>query len=182
MFYKEDELHWLTDLAHSWGLAEALRKQQALFAWRQAVGPQLVRWARPLYVSRGALHLAVGSYVAASQIRLLELKLVDALQRVAPDCGVHRLQLHMEPESPRHVEQSEAKVTADDYAAADRVIPCNIPLQLRERLVAAAARAQAQERVVLEMGGRRCASCRVAFLGEGTLCKLCSLVGPEEGD
>ncbi|MFO8034755.1 MAG: DUF721 domain-containing protein [Candidatus Bipolaricaulota bacterium] len=177
MFYKRDELGWLNSLAHSWGLAEAFAKQQGVFAWRHAVGQQLARWARPLYVSRGVLHLAVSSYAAASQLRMLEPKLMEALREVAPQCEVRQLRLHVQPQAAPRRGASEAQVSGEDLCAADGLVPDDVPVPLRQQLVQTAARARAQERAILEAGGRRCDACQVAFLGDGTVCPLCSLVG-----
>ncbi len=182
VFSKKSEWYWLQGLAHRWGLAEALANQEAVFAWRSAVGPQLSRWARPLYVARGVLHLSVASYVAASQLRLLEPKLVEALYKVAPDCGVRQLRLHVQPEPTPKEGPLNIEVTPADVQAAEGAVPVTVGSPLREKLVKAAARAYAQERAILHAGGHRCTACEVAFLGEGSLCPLCSLVGDKSGD
>jgi len=182
MFDKQDQWSWLDGLARQWGLSDALAKQQGVFAWRRAIGPQLARWARPLYVSHGVLHLAVASYAAASQFRMLEPQLVESLRQVAPDSGVRRLRLHVQPQAGSMPPKREAEVTAQDQARAELLVPDDTCPPLREQLVHAAARACAQEREILQAGGCRCSACGVAFLGQERVCPLCAVVGAPEGD
>lgn len=177
MCIHKDMMSWLDDLAHSWGLTDALEIQRAVFAWRKAVGSQLSGWAKPTHVTGGVLHLVVNSYAAATQLRMLESKLLEALRSVAPDCGVRQLRLHVQPEGRVTDHAQGFEVTTEDRDRAASCVPSGIPDGLREALLRVAARAVAQERAILSTGGRRCTSCGVAFRGTEALCPVCAVVG-----
>ncbi len=182
MFNKQNQWGWLDALARKWGLGEALTRQQGVFAWRRAVGQQLARWARPLYVSQGVLHLAVFNYAAASQLKMLETQLLEALREVAPESDVRRLRLHVQPEARAPLRRCDTGVAVEDLARAEQLVPSTLAPSLREQLLQSTAQACAQERAIMEAGGRRCSCCGVAFLGEEELCPLCIIVGAPEGD
>ncbi len=177
MYIHKDMMCWLDGLARAWGLTDTLKIQQAVFAWRRAVGPQLSSWARPSHVAGGVLHLVVNSYAAATQLRLLEDKLLDTLRSVAPDCGVVQLRLHVQPEGRASERVRDFEVTTEDWEQAALWVPDGVPEGLRDALLRVAARAAAQERAILSGGGRRCSSCGVAFRGTEPLCPVCAVVG-----
>ncbi len=163
---------------HDWlgGLLSgpAWEEQQAVLRWKEIVGENLARLAKPLYVEGGVLHLAVESPVVANELRLWKEELVRKLEQLAPQSNVRDLRLHLVPAA------GEPKVPAVEPGAAEwnraeEIIPADLPPSLRAGLVRAAAYALAQEAVVLSQGGRRCARCGAAFLGTGPLCPLCRL-------
>lgn len=177
---------WLWALARRWGLEGELARQAPLFLWREAVGPELAKLARPLYVDGRTLHLAVASYSVATELRLLEGKLLARLGEVLPELRIGGLKFHVLPAPPpaRKVEVQEP--CAEDWQAAEGAISKELPSELRRRLVRVAAWAQARERAVLAAGGRRCPRCGVAHPGPEELCRLCALApkgqdGPPPG-
>jgi len=178
----KDIRQWLVPLARRWGLEGAMEQQAPVFAWASAVGEELSKLARPLYVEGHTLHIAVVSHVAAMELRLLEGKLLARLSQIVSESPIRRLRFHVlpQPAPPRRPQVEEP--TAEDWEAAEAEIPTDLPRELRERLVRIAAWARARDRTILRAGGHRCPGCGVAHLGPGELCSLCSLVPGEEAD
>jgi len=178
----KSQKQWLEALAKQWGLSAEVARQAPVFAWREAVGEELAKLARPLYVEGRTLHLAVGSHVAAAELRLLTGKLLARLKEVLPESQVKQLRFRVVPEpSPARELRLEEPEPAD-WEAAEADIPRDLPRGLRERLVRIAAWARARDRALLAAGGRRCPRCGVAHGGPGELCPVCSLVAGEGGD
>lgn len=178
---KKDIYEWLLPLVRMWGLADALREQEPVLFWKKVVGEKLGHLARPLYVERRTLHLAVPSPVVAAELRLLQDQLLARLKEIVPNCQVQKLRFHVRAESeterfslPKEV--VAVKPTKEDVAAAERDVPHSLPSPLRERFVRIAAWAHARDRAILAAGGGLCPSCGAAFLGEGDLCPICSLL------
>jgi len=178
---KDKSKDWLGTLVQKWGLEADLKRQRAVFAWERAVG-ELARLAKPLYVAGKTLHLAVPSHVAASELRLLEGKLIARLSEVAPESGVKKLRFHVVPQPVVPRRPAPEEPTKEDWEAAERDITKSIPNGLRTRLVRIAAWARARDRAVLAAGGRRCPRCGVAHLSKTDLCPICSLVEGREED
>ena len=178
----KDVRQWLAPLARRWGLEEAMERQAPVFAWASAVGEELSKLARPLYVEGHTLHIAVASHVVATELRLLEGKLLARLSQLVPENPVRRLRFHVlpQPAPPRRPQVEEP--TAEDWEAAEEEIPTGLPGELRVRLVRIAAWARARDRTILQAGGRRCPKCGVAHFGPGELCPACSLVSGEQAD
>lgn len=171
---------WLQALARRWGLEGELAQQAPLFSWQEAVGPELAKLARPLYVEGRTLHLAVASYTAATELRLLEGKLLARLGEVLSGLRIERLKFHVLPSPTPARKEKPQEPSPEDWRAAEGDIPEGLPEELRRKLVRIAAWARARERAVLAAGGRRCPRCGVAHPGPEELCRLCALV-PEEG-
>ncbi len=153
----------------------AWEEQQAVLRWRAVVGENLARLARPLYVEKGTLHLAVTSPVVATELRLWTEELLNRLGKLAPKSEVRRFRFHLVP--AREQEDKPLEPGIAELNRAEAAIPHDLSPGLRERLVQVMAQALAQEAAILRQGGRRCASCGVAFLAEGDLCPLCRLGG-----
>jgi len=171
---------WLQALAQRWGLEGELARQAPLFSWREAVGPGLARLARPLYVEGHTLHLAVASYAAATELHLLEGKLLARLGEVLPGLRIERLKFHVLPPPTRARKVKPQEPSPEDWHAAEGDIPEGLPEGLRRKLVRIAAWVRARERAVLAAGGRRCPRCGVAHPGPEELCRLCALTSEEE--
>lgn len=172
---------WLQSLARRWGLEGELAQQAPLFLWRDAVGPGLAKLARPLYVEGRTLHLAVASYVAATELRLLEGKLLARLGEAQPGLRIERLKFHVLP-SPVPARRMEVQEPSpEDWRAAEGDIPRGLPGELRRKLVRIAAWARARERAVLAAGGKRCPRCGVAHPGPEEVCRICALTREGEG-
>ncbi|HAF70581.1 MAG: Uncharacterized protein XD60_0719 [Acetothermia bacterium 64_32] len=177
----KDVRQWLAPLARRWGLEGEVRRQGAVFAWPEAVGEQLAKLARALYVDGHTLHVAVASPVVAMELRHLQGKLLARLREVAPDVSVKRLRFHVRPQAvpPRGLKVEEPR--EGDWQAAEQAVPPDLPAALRARLVRIAAWALARDRAILEAGGHRCPRCGVAHLGPEELCPPCFAAWGGEG-
>ena len=58
------------DLGRGWGVG--WEEQEAVRRWREAVGESLAKLARPLYVERGVLYIAVASPVSSGITALVQ--------------------------------------------------------------------------------------------------------------
>lgn len=178
---KEELWEWLRPLVRRWGLERELEEQAPLFLWPKAVGEQLARLARPLYVEAGVLHVAVPGSVVAAELRLLQEGLLDRLTRAGGGKLVG-LRFHVHPVPAKVWGGVEAvEPSPEEVAKAKVEVSRDLPPELRRRLVRIAAQAYARDRAILAAGGRHCPCCGVAFLGGGQRCPLCSLVPPREG-
>lgn len=168
-----DSSFWLETLAKTWG--KGWEEQEAVWRWREVVGEGLSKLARPLYVEKGVLHLAVPSPVVANELRLWEKELLARLANVAPKSGVKELRFRIvsEAKSPQEL---KAEPSAREVRRAEELIPDDLPPSLRPKILQLLAQVLAQEESILAHGGRRCQRCGVAFLGEGEECPLCRLL------
>lgn len=150
------------------------QEQEAIWHWSYVVGEWLSQLARPLYVERGVLHLAVSTPLVANELRLWSREILARLASVAPHSGIRELRFHLAPEGKR---AKEEKVLAgqEEQRHAERMIPQTLPSPLREKFVNLLAQALAQEAAILSEGGRRCKKCSVVFIGPGEECPLCRL-------
>lgn len=179
--YKE-VLQWLLPLARRGGWEATLYRQLPVLAWPEAVGERLASLAKPLYVEGRTLHLQVANHVVATELRLVEQKLLERLSQALPSSRIRRLRFHVRPEPPTPPPPSPPTPEEEDWQAAEQAVPNDLPETLWARLVRLAAWARARERAILAAGGRRCPRCGIAHLGEGELCSLCALVeGEPEG-
>ena len=175
----KSQKQWLEALARRWGLSAEVTRQAPVFAWKGAVGEELAKLARPLYVEGHTLHLAVGNHVAAAELRLLSRQLLARLKQVVPDSPVERLKFKVIPESPPPREVRVEEPAPTDWEEAETDVPRGLPPELRERLIKIAAWARARDRALLAAGGRRCPRCGVVYRGASELCPVCSLVAGE---
>ena len=164
---------WLESLAKSWG--KGWEEQEAVWRWRDVVGEALSRLARPLYVERGVLHLAVPSPVVANELRLWKDEIILRLAKVAPKSGVKELRFRIMSEG-KGTEQFPTEPDVEDLNRAEKLAPENLPASLRPKILRLLAQVMAQEESIIAHGGRRCRRCGVAFLGEGEECPLCRLL------
>lgn len=177
---KEELWEWLGPLARRWGLERELGEQAPVFLWPKAVGKQLARLARPLYVEAGVLHVAVPGSVVAAELRLLQEGILDRLTQAGGKKLVG-LRFHVRAVPAKAWAVEAVEPSPEEVAKAKAEVSRDLPPELRRRLVRIAAQAYARDRAILAAGGRRCPCCGVAFLGEGQRCPLCSLVSPREG-
>ncbi len=168
-----DSSFWLTALAKSWG--KGWEEQEVVWRWREVVGESLSKLARPLYVERGVLHLAVPSPVVANELRLWEKELISRLANIAPRSGVKELRFRI-VSAAKPAQEIKAEPGAKEIRRAEELIPEDLPNPLRAKLLQLLAQVLAQEESILAQGGRMCRRCRVAFLGEGEECPLCRLL------
>lgn len=162
---------WLDFLGQGW--PPGWQEQEAVWRWREAVGETLGKLARPLYVDRGVLHLAVASPVVAQELRLWSGELISRLSQIAPHSKVRKIRFVIVPEKPESWPVPEP--TPTELNRAEELVPEDLPLELRRRAVRLVAQALAQEEAILRAGGRRCGRCGVAFLGAEKECPLCRL-------
>ncbi|MGC9018825.1 MAG: DUF721 domain-containing protein [Candidatus Bipolaricaulaceae bacterium] len=164
---------WLEALAKSWG--KGWEEQEAVWRWREVVGGGLSKLARPLYVERGVLHLAVPSPVVANELRLWEEEIISRLANMAPKSGVKELRFRIVSEA-KPAQEIKAEPGAKEVRRAEALIPENLPNPLRTKILRLLAQVLSQEESILARGGRRCRRCGVAFLGDGEECPLCRLL------
>lgn len=164
--------NWLNSLAQQWG--RGLEEQEAVWRWREAVGDALSKLARPLYVDRGTLHIAVATPVVANELRLWSREILARLANVAPRSCVREFRFHLVAEQ-KGVGGSKVTVSSKELDQAEKMVPRNLPSSLRENFVKLLAQVLAQESAILAQGGRRCKKCNVVFLGRGEECPLCRL-------
>lgn len=155
-------------------LGPGWEEQEAVLLWKNIVGENLARLARPLYVEDGILHLAVASPVVATELRLWKEELLQRLAQSAPKSQLKDLRFHLAP-AASEAQPPPAEPGPEELNRAEEAIPEGLAPEVRKRLVCALAAALAQERLILRLGGRRCVACGVAFLGHGEKCPLCRL-------
>ena len=158
------------ELGKSWGVG--WEEQEAVRRWREAVGESLAKLARPLYVERGVLHIAVASPVVAQELQLWSKELLARLAAIAPQSKVQALRFVIVPER-RQEEMEPPEPTPKELNQAEDLVPMNLPSELRAKFVRILAQALAQEAEILRRGGHRCPRCGVAFLGAEKECPLC---------
>lgn len=163
---------WFEALGRAWG--KGWEEQEAVWRWREAVGEGLSRLARPLYVDKGVLHLAVQSPVVANELRLWSREIVARLAEIAPKSAVKELRFRVVAEKERQNLPCPAP-TGTDLRRAEKLMPQDIPAALREKFLKLVAWALVQEEAILSAGGKKCRSCGVAFFGEEEDCPLCRL-------
>lgn len=169
-----NETSWLAALSSRWG--RGWQEQEAVWRWKEVVGENLSRLARPLYVEQGVLHIAVPSPVVTSELRLWEKEILTRLKKVAAASAVQKLRFHLVTEVGESA-FPRVEPGPQELNRADGEVPENIPSALRDKLVGLLAQVLAQEAAVLAAGGRRCQRCGVAFLGEEEeLCPLCRIL------
>lgn len=159
-----------SDLGKSWGAG--WEEQEAVRRWREAVGESLSRLARPLYVDRGVLHIAVASPVVAQELQLWSKELLSRLSAIAPQSRVRKLRFVIIPER-RQEEMGTPEPTPKELNQAEELVPMDLSPELRAKFVRILAWALAQEAEILRRGGHRCPRCGVAFLGLEKECPLC---------
>lgn len=164
---------WLESIARNWG--KGWEEQKAVWRWREAVGERLSKLARPLYVERGILYIAVASPVVANELRLWAQEIISRLAQIAPKSNVKELQFKILPEE-KEVEEFSLQPGAEELNRAEEMIPEDLLPSLRSRFLELLANVLAKEKAILAKGGRRCRRCGVAFLGEGEECALCRLL------
>lgn len=166
----KDIWHWLGPLSRGWGAEEKLQDQNPVLLWAST---GLGSMARPMYVDRGVLYLAVGSHVVAAEFNLLKGKLLARLEEVDPQCGVVdlRFQIRAEKRSPREI--VVAPPTSGELRQARRELPAGLPSRLQRVAAQALAWAAARDRAILSAGGWRCAECGLALVKEKKSCPLC---------
>ncbi len=164
---------WLAAMSSRWG--RGWQEQEAVWRWKEVVGENLSRLARPLYVEQGVLHIAVPSPVVTSELRLWEKEILIRLRKVAAASAVQKLRFHLVTEVSEST-LPRVEPGPQELNRADGEVPENIPSVLRDKLVRLLAQVLAQEAAVLAAGGRRCQRCGVAFLGEGEMCPLCRIL------
>jgi hypothetical protein len=164
---------WLECLAKSW--RKGWEEQEALWKWRDVVGEGLSRLARPLYVEKGVLHLAVPSPVVANELRLWGNEIISRLAKAAPKSRVKELRFRIVSEG-KTSKEFVVEPNAEDLDRAEKLVPENLPSSLRSKILKVLAQVIAQEESIIAHGGRRCRRCGVAFLGEGEECPLCRLL------
>ena len=158
------------DLGRGWGTG--WEEQEAVRRWREAVGESLAKLARPLYVERGVLHIAVASPVVAQELQLWSKELLARLAAIAPQSKVQALRFVIVPER-RQEEMEPPEPTPKELNQAEDLVPMDLPSELRAKFVRISAQALAQEAEILRRGGHRCPRCGVAFLGAERECPLC---------
>lgn len=169
---KQDIWQWLGPLAQSWGAEDALRAQSAVLLW-PATG--LTALARPLYVDRGVLHLAVASHVVAAELNFLKGKLLARLEEVAPQCGVVDLRFQIRSGETSFHPIVVPPPTAADLREARRGLPPRLPPELQRVLAEAVAWATARDRAILAAGGWRCPGCGLVLVKEKDDCPVCGI-------
>lgn len=165
--------NWWDFLSHCAG--QGWEEQEAIWHWPHVVGERLSKLARPLYVDRGILHLAVPTPLVANELRLWSREILARLASVAPRSGVRELRFHIVPEGQRPREE-KVLASQEELNRAERMIPQTLPSPLRQKFVNILAQALAQEAAILSEGGRHCKKCSVVFIGPGEECPLCRLI------
>ncbi|GAB4308436.1 MAG: hypothetical protein Kow0097_08960 [Candidatus Bipolaricaulota bacterium] len=171
----KDIWQWLGPLARSWGAEEELQAQLPVLHWSST---GLSHLARPLYVDRGVLHLAVDNHVVAAELNLLKGKVLARLEEVAPGGGVVDLRFQIRARGVPRAEIAVRPPGPDEVRAARDEIPEGLPATLAAVCARLIAWARARERALLAAGGWRCPGCGVARAEGQTSCPECGIEGP----
>lgn len=164
-----------------YGLAEHYREQEPAMLWDQLVGEKIAQFAKPIWVHKGVLFVAVPNHIVQHEFNLMREEFKKKLNTAFESERVREIRFRVEnfpkPQATARIDQIE--LSSEEERDIESLVSDVPDASLRASLARLMKKAKKFEKARQKLGWRPCSQC--GLLCEENFCPICSQEGIHQG-
>ncbi len=156
-----------------YGLLEQYREQEPALLWERVVGDKIARLARPIWVHKGVLFVAVPNHIVQHEFTAMREQFKKKLNTELGAERVKEIRFRVEnfPKSRPALTLDQIELTPDEERQIEQLADEIFDQALRATVVRLMKTAKRLERARQQLGWKPCPRCQM--LCEGDFCPSC---------